>query len=63
MVTSGQRFTWDEGEWVWGKGYSRTDNPEFHVVAIDYGVKRNILRLLAVERLQGDGGAGHDLGR
>jgi carbamoyl-phosphate synthase small subunit len=47
MVTSGQRFTWDEGEWQWGKGYSRVDNPEFHVVAIDYGVKRNILRLLA----------------
>ena len=47
MVTSAQRFTWDEGEWAWGKGYSRVDNPEFHVVAIDYGVKRNILRLLA----------------
>lgn len=47
MVTSGQRFTWDEGEWVWGEGYARVENPEFHVVAIDYGVKRNILRLLA----------------
>jgi carbamoyl-phosphate synthase small subunit len=47
MVTSGQRFTWDEGEWRWGEGYARVENPEFHVVAIDYGVKRNILRLLA----------------
>jgi carbamoyl-phosphate synthase small subunit len=47
MVTSGQRFNWDEGEWVWGEGYARVENPEFHVVAIDYGVKRNILRLLA----------------
>jgi carbamoyl-phosphate synthase small subunit len=47
MVTSGQRFSWDEGEWAWGKGYARAENPEFHVVAIDYGVKRNILRLLA----------------
>jgi len=47
MVTSAQRFTWDEGEWKWGTGYSRVENPEFHVVAIDYGVKRNILRLLA----------------
>ncbi|HEV2629428.1 MAG TPA: glutamine-hydrolyzing carbamoyl-phosphate synthase small subunit [Pseudolabrys sp.] len=47
QVTSGQRFTWDETEWVWGKGYGRQDNPEFHVVAIDYGIKRNILRLLA----------------
>ncbi|MCW5693856.1 MAG: glutamine-hydrolyzing carbamoyl-phosphate synthase small subunit [Pseudolabrys sp.] len=47
MVTSAQRFTWDETEWVWGKGYGRQDKPEFHVVAVDYGIKRNILRLLA----------------
>ena len=46
-VTSAQRFTWDETQWEWGKGYGRQENPEFHVVAIDYGVKRNILRLLA----------------
>jgi carbamoyl-phosphate synthase small subunit len=47
MVTSGQRFTWDETPWEWNKGYGRQSNPEFHVVAIDYGIKRNILRLLA----------------
>jgi carbamoyl-phosphate synthase small subunit len=47
MVTSGQRFTWDETPWVFGEGYGRQDKPEFHVVAIDYGIKRNILRLLA----------------
>ncbi len=47
MVTSGQRFSWDETPWVWGKGYGRLEKPEFHVVAIDYGIKRNILRLLA----------------
>jgi carbamoyl-phosphate synthase small subunit len=47
MVTSGQRFSWDETEWQWGKGYGRQENGEFHVVAIDYGIKRNILRLLA----------------
>jgi carbamoyl-phosphate synthase small subunit len=47
MVTSAQRFTWDETPWVWGKGYGRQEAPEFHVVAIDYGIKRNILRLLA----------------
>jgi carbamoyl-phosphate synthase small subunit len=47
MVTSAQRFTWDETPWEWGKGYGRQQRPEFHVVAIDYGVKRNILRLLA----------------
>jgi carbamoyl-phosphate synthase small subunit len=47
MVTSAQRFNWDETEWVWGQGFGRQTNPEFHVVAIDYGIKRNILRLLA----------------
>jgi len=46
-VTSGQRFIWDETPWEWGKGYGRQEAPEFHVVAIDYGIKRNILRLLA----------------
>ncbi len=47
MVTSGQRFSWDETPWVWGKGYARQDHPQFHVVAVDYGIKRNILRQLA----------------
>src|SRR6187200_2551119 len=47
MVTSAQRFTWDETPWAWDRGYSRQTNPEFHVVAVDYGIKRNILRLLA----------------
>jgi carbamoyl-phosphate synthase small subunit len=47
MVTSGQRFTWDETPWLWDTGFGRQDKPEFNVVAIDYGIKRNILRLLA----------------
>ncbi|EJW10585.1 Carbamoyl-phosphate synthase small chain [Rhodovulum sp. PH10] len=47
QVTSGQRFTWTETEWVWGQGYGRQENPDLNVVAIDYGIKRNILRLLA----------------
>src|SRR2546422_7457994 len=47
MVTSGQRFTWDETPWEWGKGYGRQEHAQFHVVAIDYGIKRNILRQLA----------------
>ena len=46
-VTSGQRFTWDETPWEFGQGYGRQDDPAYHVVAIDYGIKRNILRLLA----------------
>jgi carbamoyl-phosphate synthase small subunit len=47
MVTTGQRFTWDETPWRWGEGYGRQDHAEFNVVAIDYGIKRNILRQLA----------------
>ncbi|MGZ8410776.1 MAG: glutamine-hydrolyzing carbamoyl-phosphate synthase small subunit [Hyphomicrobium sp.] len=46
-VTSGQSYTWDEMRWVWNEGYARNDKPEFHVVALDYGLKRNILRCLA----------------
>jgi carbamoyl-phosphate synthase small subunit len=47
MVTSGQRFTWDETPWEWGNGYGRQEHAGYHVVAIDYGIKRNILRQLA----------------
>ncbi len=47
MVTSAQRFTWDETPWAWGEGYGRQAAPQFHVVAVDYGIKRNILRQLA----------------
>ena len=46
-VTSMQRFTWDETPWEWPEGYGRQTDTRFHVVAIDYGVKRNILRLMA----------------
>ena len=46
-VTTGQSYTWDEKRWAWGKGHERNDKPEFHVVAIDYGLKTNILRCLA----------------
>jgi carbamoyl-phosphate synthase small subunit len=47
MVTTAQRFTWDETPWRWGEGYGRQDRAEFNVVAVDYGIKRNILRQLA----------------
>ncbi len=46
-VTSGQSSVWTETPWVWNEGYGTQDAPSMHVVAIDYGVKRNILRLLA----------------
>ncbi|MBL4756887.1 MAG: glutamine-hydrolyzing carbamoyl-phosphate synthase small subunit [Rhizobiales bacterium] len=46
-VTCGQSYTWDETPWVPGTGYGRQETPSRHVVAIDFGAKRNILRLLA----------------
>ena len=47
MVTSAQRFGWDETPWQWGRAYGRLEQPRYRVVAVDYGIKRNILRLLA----------------
>jgi carbamoyl-phosphate synthase small subunit len=47
MVTTGQRFTWQETPWQWDSGYGELHDAQFHVVAIDYGIKRNILRQLA----------------
>src|SRR5258708_16692470 len=47
MVTSNQRFTWDETPWVWDQGFGRQTAPEFNGVAVDYGIQRNILRLLS----------------
>jgi len=46
-VTTGQRFDWDETSWAWEKGYGRQGAPQRRVVAVDFGIKRNILRLLA----------------
>lgn len=43
-VTESYEFT--EGEWDLASGYGKLENPKFHVVAFDYGVKRNILRML-----------------
>jgi len=46
-VTAGQSYSWDETDWTWNVGYGRQETPQFHIVAIDYGLKRNILRCLA----------------
>jgi len=46
-VTTKQTYTWDETKWALGKGYGKLTNPKYHVVAVDYGAKRNILRCLA----------------
>ena len=47
VVTVDKAYDWTEGEWRLGKGYVPQANPRFHVVAYDFGVKRNILRMLA----------------
>jgi len=46
-VTAGQTSKWNETPWAWNEGYGQEGNPAFRVTVIDYGVKRNILRLLA----------------
>ena len=46
-VTSAERSEWDETVWSLGEGFGRQAAPKHRVVAIDYGIKRNILRLLA----------------
>ncbi|MFD0966937.1 glutamine-hydrolyzing carbamoyl-phosphate synthase small subunit [Seminibacterium arietis] len=47
QVTHKEIYAWLEGEWQLGKGYEQIRNPEFHVVAYDFGIKQNILRMLA----------------
>ncbi len=44
-----QIYHWDETGWARGTGYGRLAAPRHHVVAVDYGAKRNILRMLASE--------------
>jgi carbamoyl-phosphate synthase small subunit len=47
VVTVPKAYEWTETEWRLGRGYGQQSEPRFHVVAFDYGVKRNILRMLA----------------
>ncbi|UOO78306.1 glutamine-hydrolyzing carbamoyl-phosphate synthase small subunit [Neisseria sp. Dent CA1/247] len=46
-VTCGESYEWTEGEWKLGKGFVMPSEQPFHVVAYDFGVKTNILRMLA----------------
>ncbi len=46
-VSCTQTYTWEETGWSWPAGYGRLAAPRHHVVAVDYGAKRNILRSLA----------------
>ncbi len=47
VVSVDESYAWSEGEWALGEGYVPQAAPRFHVVAYDFGVKRNILRMLA----------------
>ncbi|MFC5384593.1 glutamine-hydrolyzing carbamoyl-phosphate synthase small subunit [Aquamicrobium segne] len=47
QVTGGKTSQWEETPWVWNEGYGEVDAASMHIVAVDFGVKRNILRLLA----------------
>ena len=47
VVTTAQRYEWTQTEWKLGSGYGELTAPRFHVVAYDFGVKKNILRMLA----------------
>jgi len=46
-VTTDKSYPWKEGSWQLGKGHQEVTDTPFNVVAYDYGVKRNILRMLA----------------
>ena len=47
VVSAPAAYEWNQTEWKLGRGYAQLGAPRFHVVAFDYGVKRNILRMLA----------------
>ncbi|MBW8901362.1 MAG: glutamine-hydrolyzing carbamoyl-phosphate synthase small subunit [Massilia sp.] len=47
VVSVKEPYAFDQTEWKLGQGYGKQENPQYHVVAFDYGVKRNILRMLA----------------
>jgi len=46
VVTCDKPYQFTEGEWALGQGFAKAPAEQFHVVAFDYGVKRNILRML-----------------
>ena len=47
VVSCKHSYDWNQSTWALGAGYRQAENPKFHVVAYDYGVKHNILRMLA----------------
>lgn len=47
VVSTDKAYEWTETEWKLGEGFGKLQSPKFKVVAYDFGVKRNILRMLA----------------
>ncbi|UUC92126.1 MULTISPECIES: glutamine-hydrolyzing carbamoyl-phosphate synthase small subunit [Comamonas] len=47
VVSTDKSYPWTEAEWTLGEGYGKLESPRFKVVAYDFGVKKNILRMLA----------------
>jgi carbamoyl-phosphate synthase small subunit len=47
VVSVREPYPWNQTEWTLGSGYGQQSDPRFHVVAYDFGVKHNILRMLA----------------
>ena len=47
VVSCEKPYTWDETTWTLGKGYGKQTQPKHKIVAFDFGIKRNILRMLA----------------
>jgi len=47
VVSCSQSYTWTEGEWSLESGFQAKENPQYHVAAFDFGIKRTILRKLA----------------
>lgn len=52
VVTTAKPYPWGEGEWSLGNGFAPHATPLFNVVAYDFGIKRNILRMLAARGCQ-----------
>jgi carbamoyl-phosphate synthase small subunit len=47
VVSAPAPYAWTESEWVLGQSYGQQSTPRFHVLAFDFGIKKNILRMLA----------------
>lgn len=52
VVSCAEPYQFEQGEWALGEGFANAPTTKFHVVAFDFGVKRNILRMLVARGCQ-----------